>query len=127
MIKYNEENEKWEFLSKKVILNDNGTEITKYTDDINYYNILVERNQNILLVSTEDLIPTTEQEKRLNNLNLIQTDPNFQATYSNYVKNSTLPEGYEGILKDLKIKEEQDSLDTDISDLLFELIDKGVL
>ena len=127
MIKYDREQQEWLFQPKKVTLTNRNNQETKYTDDVEYYQEMSDKHDFITIDNVENFVPIAEQEQRLVDINSIETDQRFAGTYTNYVKTGELPTDYIGKLKDIKIKKEQTSQDTDISELLYELMLQGVI
>ena len=127
MIKYDREQQEWLFQLKKVTLTNRNNQETKYTDDVEYYQEMSDKHDFITIDNVENFVPIAEQEERLADINSIETDQRFTGTYINYVKTGELPTDYIGKLKDIKIKKEQTSQDTDISELLYELMLQGVI
>ena len=127
MIKYDRENQKWVFYPKKITITDRGTERIKYTDDVSYYEEMANKHDFLTVDKVEDFEPTQTQLDRLAGINSIETDQRFTGTYVNYIQTGELPTDYIGKLKDLKIKKGQSMQDNDIADLLFELMNKGVI
>ena len=127
MIKYDREQQEWLFQPKKVTLTNRNNQETKYTDDVEYYQEMSDKHDFITIDNVENFVPIAEQEERLADINSIETDQRFTGTYINYVKIGELPTDYIGKLKDIKIKKEQTSQDTDISELLYELMLQGVI
>jgi hypothetical protein len=127
MIKYDREQQEWLFQPIKVTLTNRNNQETKYTDDVEYYQEMSDKHDFITIDNVENFVPIAEQEERLADINSIETDQRFTGTYINYVKIGELPTDYIGKLKDIKIKKEQTSQDTDISELLYELMLQGVI
>ena len=125
-------NGKWVACDYKAIFESRGEQQEKYIHNKQRWLDMEEQHEHISSMTFEGFSLTTEQQNRLGELNEINFPLEFKSVAIDYVKNGEvsnekLPKSYSKPLGNFKILLEQKTQDNDISELLYELMQKGVI
>ena len=123
---------KWKFCSHVANFESRGDTQEKYIHNKQRWAEMEEQHEHITNMSFTELSLSTKKQNRLDELNKINFPLEFKSVAIDYVENSEvdmdrLPKDYDKPLGKFKMLLEQKSQDEDISDLLFELMNKGVI
>ena len=123
---------KWKPCSHVANFESKGEMQEKYIHNKQRWAEMEEQHEHITNMSFEELNLTTKQQNRLDELNKINFPLEFKSVAINYVRNGEvnmdrLPKDYDKPLGKFKVLLEQKSQNSDISDLLYELMQKEVI
>ena len=123
---------KWKSCSHVANFESRGEMQEKYIHDKQRWTKMEEQHEHITNMSFTELSLSTKQQNRLDELNKINFPLEFKSVAIDYVENGEvdmdrLPRDYDKPLGKFKILLEQKSQDKDISELLYELMQKGVI
>ena len=124
--------EKWKFCSHVANFESKGEMQEKYIHNKQRWFEMEEHHEHITNMSFVEFELTAEQKDRLDELNQINFPLEFKSVAINYVRNGEvnmdrLPKDYDKPLGKFKVLLEQKSQNSDISDLLYELMQKEVI
>ena len=123
---------KWKLCLHIATFESRNEQQEKYIHNKQRWIDMEKQHDHITNLTFEEFSLTVEQQNRLDELNQINFPLEFKSVAIEYVKdgeidNEDLPKDYNKPLGNFKILLEQKSQDKDISDLMYELMQQGVI